>query len=100
MKVKNAGTLEQWVKIDSIDTNSSKTGNLFAGATPLALTLDTRVVKLAPNETATFDVTYSFPIAADNSYQSATGSFNVVVDAVQARNNTTTGTTAPGPVSW
>jgi spore coat-associated protein N len=98
MTVKNGGTLDEWVKIDSDATNLSRIGGLFGGATPVALTLDTKAVKLAPNEIATFDVTYLFPAAADNSYQSATGTFNVVVDAVQARNNTNVGNT--GPTSW
>jgi spore coat-associated protein N len=102
MTVKNTGTLEQWVKIDSDATNISKKGSLFAGATPVILTLDTKVVKLAPNQTATFDVTYEFPRGADNSYQSAAGAFNVVVDAVQYRNNTiwSPGNTSEKPLSW
>ncbi|GIP40117.1 hypothetical protein J31TS4_33970 [Paenibacillus sp. J31TS4] len=96
MTVKNEGTLEEWVRIDSAATIASKTGALFAGATPVSLTLDPKVVKLAPGETTTFDVTYLFPLAADNTYQNATGSFKVIVNAVQARNNTT----GNGPTTW
>lgn len=98
MTVKNEGTLDQWVKIDDTETNATVTGGLFGGATPMTLALDSDVVKLAPGATATFDVTYTLPLAADNTYQSATGSFDVVVDAVQARNNTNVGET--GPNSW
>jgi len=88
MTVKNEGTLEEWVKIDSAATTLTETGALFGGDTPLTLTLTAAPVKLAPGATATFDIPYSFPIAANDTYQGATGSFNVVVDAVQARNNT------------
>ncbi|MEH7087154.1 hypothetical protein V7139_31305, partial [Neobacillus drentensis] len=78
LTVKNEGNLEEWVRIDNVATNLSKSGELFGGATPVSLTLDPKVVKLMPNETATFDVTYLFPLNANNDYQNKTGSFNVV----------------------
>lgn len=98
MTVKNDGTLDEWVQIDSAKTAASELGGLFGGATPLTLALDNKVVKLAPGQTTTFNVTYSLPLAADNTYQGANGTFNVVVDAVQARNNTNTAGT--GPNAW
>lgn len=97
MTVQNNGTLDEWVKIDTAASNATKSvGGLFGGTTPLALSYAPDVVKLAPGETHDFTVGYNFPVAADNSYQKATGSFSVVVDAVQAKNNTT----GNGPTSW
>ncbi|MGC7870031.1 TasA family protein [Desulfosporosinus sp. SYSU MS00001] len=98
MTVKNEGTLDEWVKIDQDETNASKDGGLFEGATPMTLTLDSSVVKLAPGDETTFNVDYSLPLGADDSYQGADGSFNVKVDAVQARNNTNADGT--GPNAW
>lgn len=98
MTVRNAGSLDAWVRINQAASNSSKAGQLFAGATPLQLGWDADVVKVPAGGTTTFDVTYNFPLAADNSYQSKSGSFNVVVQAVQARNNTNAGNT--GPIAW
>lgn len=98
MTVQNTGSLDEWVKIDSAATTSSETGALFAGTSPLTLTLDSNVVKLTPGATQNFNVTYSLPIGADNSYQGASGTFSVKVDAVQARNNTNA--TNDGPTSW
>lgn len=100
MTVKNDGSLDEWVQIDSAKTTASEstTGGLFQGATPMTLALDNGVYKLAPGATQTLTVTYTLPLGADDSYQKATGSFNVVVDAVQARNNTNDAGT--GPNSW
>ncbi|MCA1055231.1 CalY family protein [Rossellomorea aquimaris] len=95
MTVENNGTLDAWVKIDDTATNASKTGDLFGGDTPLSLTLDTDVVRVPAGGQTTFDVDYAFPLGADNSYQGDTGSFEVVVQAVQARNNTNGTDTAP-----
>ncbi len=98
MTVKNDGNLSEWVKIDQDETNGTKTGGLFGGSTPMTLTLDNKVVELAPGAETTFNVDYSLPLAADNSYQSATGSFNVKVDAVQSRNNRNSA--GDGPNAW
>jgi spore coat-associated protein N len=98
MTVKNNGTLDEWVQVDAAKSAATNAGSIFGGATPLKLSYAPDVVKLAPGESHTFNVDYNFPLAADNSYQSATGSFNVVVDAVQARNNTNGAGT--GPQSW
>lgn len=102
MTVKNDGNLDEWVKIDTAASDASRSGGLFGGVTPLTLTYSSDVVKLAPGETHLFTVAYNFPLAADNSYQAATGSFNVVVDAVQARNNTQYDGNGneTGPTSW
>jgi spore coat-associated protein N len=94
MTVKNNGSLDAWVKIDDVSTNASKTGGLF-DAGGLTLTLDADVVKVPAGGQTTFDVDYDFPLSADNSFQGDTGSFNVVVQAVQARNNTNGTDTAP-----
>jgi spore coat-associated protein N len=99
MTVKNNGTLSEWVKLDPTATAATEsTGGLFGGSNPLTITTDTSVVNLAPGATQTFTVAYSFPGTADNSYQSAKGSFNVVADAVQSRNNVNQA--GNGPSSW
>lgn len=98
MTVKNDGTLDEWVHINTAASGATSAGDLFGGATPLALTYDADVVKLAPGTSYTFDIGYEFPLAADNSYQGDSGTFSIVVDAVQARNNTNT--TNDGPLSW
>jgi spore coat-associated protein N len=98
MTVKNNGTLDAWVRINQAASNATKRGDLFSGATPLQLGWDNDVVLVPAGGTTTFDVTYLFPLAADNSYQGDTGSFNVVVQAVQARNNTNASNT--GPIAW
>jgi spore coat-associated protein N len=93
----NNGTLDAWVRIDT--ANTVETGALFAAPTPLAVTLDSDVVLISANGgTATFDVSYDFPLAADNSYQEATGSIDIAFQAVQARNNTLAD--GSGPVGW
>jgi spore coat-associated protein N len=98
MTVKNNGSLDAWVRINQAASNASRTGDLFSGAAPLQLGWDNDVVRLPAGGTTTFDVTYLFPLAADNSYQGDSGSFNVVVQAVQARNNTNAAGT--GPIAW
>jgi spore coat-associated protein N len=92
--VKNDGTLEEWVKIESV----TGSGDLFSGTTPATATGDTDVVKLAPGDSYTFDVSYSFPLAADNSYQGKQGSIEVKVQSVQAKNNTNS--TVTDAISW
>jgi spore coat-associated protein N len=98
MTVKNSGNLDAWVKVDNAASVASQTGDLFGGTTPLAITYDADVVKVPAGGTTTFDVGYNFPLRADNSYQGDTGSFNVVVKAVQARNNTNAANT--DALSW
>lgn len=105
MTVKNTGTLESWVKIDEAATKASRNGDLFwGGANDVALTLDTKVVKLSPGASTTFNVTYTFPKGAGNEYQGKSGSFNVVVNAVQSRNNNKPASsisgTSTGPIDW
>lgn len=98
MAVKNEGTLDEWVKIDRASTDQTKAGELFSGSTPIGLSYSDEVILLHPGETHKFTVDYNFPSTADNSYQGKTGSFNVVVDAVQDRNNTNA--SGNGPESW
>jgi spore coat-associated protein N len=99
MTVKNNGTLDEWVKIDGTATAASESaGGLFGGSNPLTLTPSADVVLLHPGDTHAFNITYNFPSAADNTYQSAIGSFSVVADAVQASHNTNA--TNNGPVTW
>jgi len=98
MTVKNEGSLDEWVKIDNEATQATRTGALFNGNYATIITNDTSIVRLAPGDSKVFDVTYNMPLAADNTYKATTGSFGVVVDAVQARNNTNQA--ADGPTSW
>jgi spore coat-associated protein N len=94
--IENNGSLDAWVRIDT--SNSVGTGALFEGTHPLAITLDGDVVQIPADGSATFDVSYSFPLAADNSYQEATGSLDINFQAVQVRNNVNTA--GDGPISW
>ncbi|MEH7336819.1 TasA family protein [Neobacillus drentensis] len=100
--VKNTGSLDAWVTLDSAKGNGdgamNGTGDLFDGTTPVTFELDSSVVKLAPGGEKTFNVKYLFSKDADNSYQGATGTVTVKVKAVQARNNTNG--TNDGPTSW
>ncbi|ODA41469.1 TasA family protein [Desulfosporosinus sp. BG] len=98
MTVKNEGTLDEWVMIDQDSTIASEDGALFEGAKPIVLTPAQTPKLLAPGESVDLDIDYLFPLEADDTYQAAIGSFNVVVDAVQARNNTNSA--GDGPVSW
>ncbi|MGZ4113345.1 MAG: TasA family protein [Tumebacillaceae bacterium] len=99
LTVKNDGSLDEWVRINGKASDNSKTGAIFDANSGVTLNYHTDdVVKLAPGDTHVFKIDYNFPKDADNSYQGTTGSFNVVVDAVQARNNTNAGGT--GPQSW
>jgi spore coat-associated protein N len=95
LTVQNTGTLDEWVQVNP----ANETGGLFGGSTPLTITTsDATVFKLAPGATQTIHYTYILPLAADNSYQAATGSVDFNVQAVQARNNTNAGLT--GPNGW
>ncbi|RFU65365.1 TasA family protein [Peribacillus glennii] len=103
LTIENKGTLDAWVKLDNYTTNANATfkdgtGDLFEGSTPVTITHDQGAVKVPKNGTATFNVAYSFPKAANNDYQAATGTVTFNVKAVQARNNTKTDDS--GPKSW
>jgi len=96
--VRNNGTLDAWVKIDKDKTNESMVGELFAGDYPLEIGFDDTAVLVKAGEEVNLNLTYLFPLEADNTYQGASGSFDLVVQAVQARNNTNDDET--GPISW
>jgi spore coat-associated protein N len=97
VKVKNDGNLDVWVRIDQV--NSKATGDLFTlDANHATVTYDSKVVKLEPQQEATFNVTVALPRDAGNSYEKTTGSLDVVVQSVQARNNTNAD--GNGPTSW
>jgi spore coat-associated protein N len=84
IKIKNNGSLDAFVKIKDVTTS----GALFGGTTPVIVDYDNDGVVMIPaNTESTFNVTYSFPLAAGNSYQGATGSVDFNVQAVQVRNN-------------
>ena len=111
-----SSSLGEWVGIQNIET-----GALFSGSTPLAISYTVQVYSgtstvgspiqgtvssassdtyqtpflLTPGETAQVSYSYSFPTTAGNSYQGATGSDTVNVQAVQARNNNNSTSTAP-----
>lgn len=91
LTIENTGSLDAWVKIDSV----TKTGDLFGGATPVDITYDQGAVLVPAHTSKAFNVGYSFPLEADNSYQGDTGSVTFNVKAVQARNNTNDAGTAP-----
>lgn len=100
------GNLDAWLGLDT-----AVNGAIFGGSNPLTIDIvdnagnhynqaaQNQVVGTAPvasGTTVTFTANYSFPLAADNSYQGATGTLTMSVHAVQARNNTT----GNGPTSW
>lgn len=82
IEVQNTGSLDAWVRIKSITTE----GSLFAGATPLSLT-NNEVYQIPAEKKKTFTINYSFPKAADNSYQAASGTATINFEAVQVKNN-------------
>jgi spore coat-associated protein N len=103
--VKNEGNLAEWVKITDVSTgpNYAAVGapNIFGGSYPLAITFtedNSKPVLIEAGASATLHVHYNFPSGADNSYQQAQGLATVNIQAVQARNNTTTAN--DGPLSW
>jgi predicted ribosomally synthesized peptide with SipW-like signal peptide len=94
VKVKNNGNVASWVHLASVE---NKQGGLFAGSNPVALDIhDKSAQLLQPGEEKSFAVDYNFDVNADNSYQNATGTFDIKVQAVQAKNNTS----GNGPTSW
>lgn len=101
------GSLDAWLGL-----TTTTSGAIFGGAYPLAITISDGANSYLANAanqvvgttavtsgtTKNFSVTYSMPLLADNTYQSATGSLSLLVKAVQARNNTNSAGTAP--ISW
>lgn len=85
--IKNDGTLDAYIGVNGPATQSSRYGNLFGGSSPLQISYDTAPKRVAAGQTATLNVTYTMPLSADNSYQGQSGAINIVIDAVQARNN-------------
>jgi spore coat-associated protein N len=97
MSVKNTGTLDAWVQVDQTATSGSEVGSLF-GSGGLTITTSPNAVLVHAGQTVPVTVHYGFPLTANDTFQGATGSFNVVVDAVQARNNTNS--SGNGPTAW
>lgn len=95
VSVKNDGSLDAWVKINQTASAASQTGSLF-GNGGLSVTYDSDVVLVGAGETVDFTVSYNLPSTAGNEFQNGTGQFDVVVQAVQAKNNTT----GAGPTAW
>lgn len=103
LTIRNDGSLDAWVRISSATNNGNGNfgdgvGDLFEGPTPLTISYDGGAVLVPAGGQTTFNVGYSFPLAAGNDYQGDTGSVTFNVDAVQARNNTNVGNT--GPIAW
>jgi spore coat-associated protein N len=91
-EVKNDGNLNAWIAFDEEQSNASIQGELFTefegNKTPLTITYEKTAKLLKPGETATLDLTYTFPRNAPNHYQRANyGYIDVFVKAVQSRNN-------------
>jgi predicted ribosomally synthesized peptide with SipW-like signal peptide len=82
--VTNVGTLEL-----RYDVSAAASGDLFAGLTPAVVGAlgDDQDVVLAPGASATVTFTVHLPLAADNSYQGATGLVDFTISAEQTANN-------------
>jgi len=94
LTVHNIGSLDAFVAIDGID---NKSGGLFLGQpNDLQITYDTSTKIIPAGGSATFDIYYSLPLQAGNEYQGQTGTFDIVVKAVQVKNNNDGGQ----PNSW
>lgn len=101
--IKNDGSLAAWVKLDGYTDNGdgemgNEIGDLFDGDYPLTISLDSKFELIPPGESRSFTVSYSFPSDAGDEYQGATGTVDIHVKAVQARNNTKPDNS--GPISW
>ncbi|MFZ5646945.1 MAG: TasA family protein, partial [Bacillota bacterium] len=89
------GSLDAWIGLDT-----TTAGGLFGGTSPLQFTIkrgattfdnnaSDQVVGLVSHDDAlTFDIAYSMPLGADNSYQGQSATVTMLVKAVQAKNNT------------
>jgi spore coat-associated protein N len=95
VSVQNTGNLDAWVYLDGPASSQTESGALFQGAHPLAITFDSNPLLLHPGETKPLSVSYSLPRDAGNEYQNASGTMNIVIDAVQARDNTNQQGTGP-----
>lgn len=106
VSVTYTGSLDAWLGVDV-----SGSGDLFSGATPLAITgIKSGATPLSQvagkyvigqrstGQGAAVTIEYSFPLAADNSYQGKSGDINLMFHAVQSRNNTNIPVT--GPNAW
>lgn len=100
VSVTYSGSLDAWVGV-----SYEAVGDLFMGATPMTVAVNGTwdgsfyvLGQMTDGDTATATITYNFPLAADNSYQGASGAIDLTFKAVQARNNTNG--TNDGPISW
>lgn len=91
IKIKNTGSLEAWVAIDS----ATDTGEL---APALDISFDSKPVKLAKDQEYEFDINYDLPKSTGNAYQGKKADLDVVFKAVQAKNNLNA--EENGPESW
>lgn len=101
VNVTYSGSLEAFIGVQF-----STEGALFEGSHPVTVSLSGGVGdhngyyllgKYDDGETASVTADWSFPLAAGNEYQGASGTVNLKFVAVQARNNTD----ADGkPISW
>ncbi|GHH98290.1 TasA family protein [Neobacillus kokaensis] len=97
--IKNNGTLDAWVAIES----ATDTGDL---APALNVTANSAPVLIPAKGTTTFDVNYDLPKSTGNAFQGKSAQLDVVFKAVQAKNNLNDpngdGDTsdANGPISW
>lgn len=83
LTIKNTGSLDAWVKVDSVDTE----GALFSGDNPIELKYSSDTVEVKSGESQVFKVSYQFPLAAGNEYQGKDGSATFNFKAVQSKNN-------------
>lgn len=81
--IKNTGSLDAWVKVDSVDTE----GALFEGDNPLELNYDGGTIEIKAGDSEEFEVNYEFPVDAGNEYQGASGEATFNFTAVQTKNN-------------
>jgi spore coat-associated protein N len=95
VSVQNTGNLDAWVYLDGPASIQTESGAVFHGAHPLAITFHSNPVLLHPGETKGLSVSYSLPRDAGNEYQNASGTMDIVIDAVQARDNTNAEGTGP-----
>lgn len=80
VKIKNTGSLDAWVAIDS----AADTGDL---APVLDVTTPTAPVIIKAGESADFTVNYSLQRSAGNEYQGKSAALDVKFKAVQSKNN-------------
>ncbi len=108
-QVTYTGSLDAWIGLSTSESGPIFT-NAGADTTPLAVSItDSNNAKFDPNAANqvvaeatggsqwqdTFNISYSMPLAAGNDYQNETGTVDLMVEAVQAANNTNVAGTAP-----